>query len=555
MASEPDASGNGAGVGPSTPAARRHGRPPSDDIGPELSALEESAASEPALLRPGDEQAPAPAAPAEQPAAPAEQTAAPPVAQPAGPAGPPPAAPPPPRPAPPRRAAPGERPTSPVGRDDRPGPPPPGPPHSVRDRSAALLALGLGAGAVLIVATSLMSSGSPAASIAGFDAQVSRNVVAPGGWLAVRGSDAPPDTEVVLETRARGSDWREAGRVSSDGDGDYRVSGRALASPGPLAVRARAPGGSATSEPVSVSVRPLRLASVGDINLGDVPGAAIAANGPRYPWESVGPALRNADIAFGNLECAVSKRGEPFPKQFNFRGTPRALRGLRRNSGLDVLNLANNHVGDYGPQAMMDTVRGVERMDMKAVGAGQNLDRALEPQVVERLGLRVAFVGFSEIYPIEFAAAADRPGTAWAEPDSIARAVRAAHKRADVVVATFHWGIEKAGLESAAQQTLARAAVDAGAQLVIGAHPHVLQPLRREGAGLVAYSLGNFVFGAASSDTTSTGILVTDLTGDGVSGARWRPGQIAGGRPEMDRSRPRRLPLGDPAAMSAGVTL
>ncbi len=496
--------------------------------------------------------------PDEEPAVPDEQPAASPVARPAAAAAPPPATrrPLPPRgAAPPRRAAAPARPASPVRRDDRPGPPPPGPAHSVRDRSAALLALGLGAGAVLIMATSLMSSGSPAATIAGFDAEVSRRVVAPGGWLALSGSDAPPDAEVLLETRVKGGDWREAGRVTSGDDGDYRVSGRALASPGRLAVRARAPGESATTPPVRVNVRPLRLASVGDINLGDAPGAAIAANGPRYPWESVGSALRKADIAFGNLECAVSKRGEPFPKQFTFRGTPRALRGLRRHSGLDVLNLANNHVGDYGPQAMMDTVRAVERMDMRAVGAGRNLDRALEPQVVERLGLRVAFVGFSEIYPIEFAAAADRPGTAWAEPDSIARAVRAARRQADVVVATFHWGIEKAGLESAAQQALAQAAVDAGAQLVIGAHPHVLQPLRREGASLVAYSLGNFVFGAASSDTTSTGILVTDLTGDGVSGARWRPGQIAGGRPELDRSPPRRLPVGDPAAMSAGVTL
>ena len=440
-------------------------------------------------------------------------------------------------------------------RDDRPGPPPAEAPHSIRDRSAALLALGLGAGAVLIMATSLMSSGSPAASIAGFDAESSGRVVAPGGWVTLTGTEAPPDTDVLLETRAGDGDWREAAQVRSDDDGDYRVSGRALASPGRLAVRARAPGESATSVPVSMTVRPLRLASVGDINLGDAPGAAIEANGPRYPWSSVGAALKGADIAFGNLECAVSTRGEPFPKQFTFRGTPRALRGLRRHSGLDVLNLANNHVGDYGPTAMLDTVRAVERMDMKAVGAGPNLRRALEPQVVERLGLKVAFVGFSEIYPIEFAAAGDRPGTAWAEPDAIARAVRAARREADVVVATFHWGIEKAGLESAAQQELARAAVDAGAQLVIGAHPHVLQPLRREGAGLVAYSLGNFVFGAASSDTTSTGILVTDLTGDGVSGARWRPGSIAGGRPELDGSPPRRLPLGDPDAMSAGVAL
>ena len=256
--------------------------------------------------------------------------------------------------------------------------------------------------------------------------------------------------------------------------------------------------------PVRVTVRPLRLASVGDINLGDVPGQAIEANGPAWPWESAGKWLRAADISFGNLESAVSRRGTPFPKQFNFRGTPAALAGLRRHTGMDVLNLANNHVGDYGPQATLDTVRGVERQGMKAVGAGRDLRRALAPQLVERMGLRVAFVGFSNIAPAEFAATDDTPGTAWATPESIASAVQAARRRADIVVATFHWGIEKQTLESADQRALADAAVQAGAQLVIGAHPHTLQPVRRQGAALIAFSLGNFVFGAQSTETSTT---------------------------------------------------
>ena len=82
-----------------------------------------------------------------------------------------------------------------------------------------------------------------------------------------------------------------------------------------------------------MTVRPLRLASVGDINLGDVPGAAIEAEGPAYPWTSAGHALRRADIAFGNLESAVSERGTPFPKQYNFRGTPAALRASASTPG------------------------------------------------------------------------------------------------------------------------------------------------------------------------------------------------------------------------------
>jgi poly-gamma-glutamate synthesis protein (capsule biosynthesis protein) len=203
----------------------------------------------------------------------------------------------------------------------------------------------------------------------------------------------------------------------------------------------------------------------------------------------------------------------------------------------------------------MDTVRGIERLGMKAVGAGRNLRRALRPQIVERLGLRVAFVGFSEVAPIEFAATADQPGTAWATPEAVTAAVHRARRRADVVIATFHWGVEKAAMESAAQQALAAAAAAAGAQLVIGAHPHVLQPLKRQGSALVAYSLGNFVFGAVSEATTATGILETDLTSEGVTRARWRAGRISGGRPRLERRRPTALPLDDAAAMTAGVTL
>jgi len=427
-------------------------------------------------------------------------------------------------------------------------------PASTRERLAALLALGSAVGVLLFLFASIGSSDSPAPGLAGLEVTASSRVVAPGGWITLAGSGAPEGTKLVLETRSAGGPWRSAGSASSDEQGDFRLRGRALATRGALEVRARVAGAGA-SRPSAMTVRPLRLAAVGDINLGDAPGAGIAANGPRYPWTSVRAPLRHADIAFGNLECAVSDRGEPFPKQFNFRGTPEALRGLRRHSGIDVLNLANNHVGDYGSEALLDTVRHVERLGMRAVGAGRNVRRALAPQVVERLGLRVAFVGFSQIAPTEFAAGERTPGTAWATPEAVVDAVRAARRRADVVVATFHWGIEKAPFETADQQMLAQAAASAGAHLVIGAHPHVLQPMRREGAAVVAYSLGNFVFDAASSDTTSTGILETNLSADGVSAARWRRGRIVAGRPVLDGTPPRRLPLRDPEAMAAGVSL
>ena len=442
----------------------------------------------------------------------------------------------------------------------RPAPRPrPAVPAPLRERSlpgvaAAVVSISLVTLAVLLQLASVLSSRSGSGAAGGISAEPSRTVVAPGGRIELAGDGVPSQAGLVLEVRRRAEGWSPVTEGRADDDGRFLVSGRVAAAPGPTSVRVRAVGGR-VSAPVAVTVRPLRLASVGDINLGDAPGAAIEAEGADFPWESAGRPLRRADIAFGNLESAVSERGEPFPKQYTFRGTPAALEGLREHSGIDVLNLANNHVGDFGPTAMLDTVRGVERLGMRAVGAGANLGRALQPQVVERLGLRVAFVGFSNILPLEFAAEPGRPGVAWATPEAVAEAVRAARQHADVVVATFHWGIEKAPYETAEQAELARIAADAGAQLVIGAHPHVLQPLRRTGPALVAYSLGNFVFGAQSSETAATGVLVTDLSAEGVTAARWRPGTIASGRPVLEERRPQRLPVGDPDAMAAGLIL
>jgi poly-gamma-glutamate capsule biosynthesis protein CapA/YwtB (metallophosphatase superfamily) len=436
---------------------------------------------------------------------------------------------------------------------DHHAPPPPGQlvglprlPTDPRERGIVLLAFASALGIVIALVASISSGGLPGFGGAGMRLEAQSKAVAPGGWVHVTGKDAPAGAELVLESRSGGRPWRGFGEGSADGDGNFDLRGRLLERPGRIEVRARAPKAGAIATPVALTVRPLRLAAVGDINLDDVPAS---------PWASVGTALRKADLAFGNLESAVSNRGAPVVKQYTFRGTPASLAALKRQSGLDVLNLANNHVGDYGPEATLDTVRSVQRLGMKAVGAGPDLDRALKPQIVKRLGLRVAFVGFSEIAPIEFAAGEDTPGTAWADPEAIAGAVQAARRKADVVVATFHWGIERQTLETAQQRALADVAVRAGAQVVIGAHPHTLQPVRRQGGAIVAYSLGNFVFAAQSPETTTTGILELGLTAEGVTKANWRPATIQDGRPLLEDRRPKRIPLRDALAMEAGVNL
>jgi hypothetical protein len=356
-------------------------------------------------------------------------------------------------------------------------------------------------------------------------------VVATGVHFAARGSGGVAGQRILVEVQ-RGVRWRRLGAAVADAAGGFvaRLAPRRLRRS--YTLRAVAADGR-VSAPIVVRSRDVTLAAVGDINLGDGPRLVMSRLGLRYPWTGVAQALRRSDIAFGNLECAVSTRGAPVPKEFNFRGRPAALGVVARYAGFDILNLANNHTGDYGTAALLDTVHHVRRLGMTAVGAGGSLASASAPRVVERLGLKVAFVGFSNILPASFFAGPGRAGTQAATPQAIRSSVRRARRRADVVIATFHWGVERATREDARQRAFAAAALDAGATAVIGAHPHVLQPIHRDGRRLVAYSLGNFVFSAASPGTTRTGILRLRLSTRGVEGSRLAPAEIEGTRPRL----------------------
>ncbi len=172
---------------------------------------------------------------------------------------------------------------------------------------------------------------------------------------------------------------------------------------------------------------------------------------------------------------------------------------------------------------------------MTAVGAGVDEAAAYQPRIFESMGLRVAFVGFSEILPFEFRALGSNPGSAWAFPDRVGDSIRRARRHADVVIATFHWGVERATVESPRQRAMANPALESGATAVIGAHPHVLQPVRRAGPKLIAYSLGNFVFSAVSPGTSRTGILRIGFGRGRVLDSTMLPATIRGSRPILDR--------------------
>ncbi len=387
-------------------------------------------------------------------------------------------------------------------------------------RRACLLAAALAAAALAAVAG--------AAGVVTTPELLTAAAVAPGGRVEVRATGLQRPVRVQQRI---GSNWVDRGPPITEIGAS--TSFHARLTPGLERLRAVGADGEVTAS-VYVNVRPLILDAVGDINLGDGPGAMIDQFGPGYPWQSVGPTLRAADLAFGNLECAVSPLGSAQPKTFTFRGKASSLPALRRDAGLDVVNLANNHAGDFGKAALVDTIRNVRAAGLVPIGAGATAADAYRPQVLERLGLRVAFVGFVVIEPSNFRAVGATPGTAWGFPDQVRRAVTRAHRQADVVIVTFHWGIERQFTEDADQRALGQVAFDAGATAVIAAHPHVLQPIRRPSAHrLIAYSMGNFVFTPHAAGTERTGILRVELGARGVLGSRLIRAHIVGSRPVL----------------------
>jgi len=253
---------------------------------------------------------------------------------------------------------------------------------------------------------------------------------------------------------------------------------------------------------------PLSLSAVGDIMLDRFVGQIVAEESPLYPFEDgdVRRILVEADLAFGNLECPVSARGAREDKGFEFRASPVVIEGLSY-AGFDVLSLANNHTGDYGDVALVDTMAALCGVDIYPVGAGDDLDEANALLTMPVKGLRVGFLAFNAIGPSWFAADESSPGSAWLDEEAVSRVGEAA-ARTDLLFVSCHWGTEYSVYPTSFQRRMARELIDAGADLVIGHHPHVLQAVQYFDAGFVAYSLGNFVFDQFFSDEVRQGAIL-----------------------------------------------
>lgn len=245
----------------------------------------------------------------------------------------------------------------------------------------------------------------------------------------------------------------------------------------------------AQAQPGTVS-----LIFAGDLMLDEGPGQTIASGGdPLAPFASL---LGTADYRIGNLECSIAgpTSGQAMDnKIYSFRASPDSTRILKGR--FDAVGVANNHSGDFGPDAFMETLQHVHAAGVRTFGGGGNAAQAHTPLWIERNGLRIAVLAYNEFKPRAFEAGASHPGVAWSEDTQVVGDIRAARKAgADLVIPFMHWGWEREPHPDARQRTLARKMIDAGADVVVGGHPHVTQGSEYYKGKLIVYSLGNFVF-------------------------------------------------------------
>lgn len=313
--------------------------------------------------------------------------------------------------------------------------------------------------------------------------------------------------------------------------------GSGIAAPGSAGTPAGSGAGTGSGH-LGSKVSPARGAAgaaTGDITLafaGDVHftgRTAVLLKNPATAFGPIAPLLRSADFTVLNLETAITSRGVPQPKTYHFRTTPVAFTALRA-AGIDLVTMANNHVLDYGQLGLTDTLAAIKKSGFPVVGVGKNAAAAWAPYVVTIKGVKIAFVGVSQVGELAstWVATATRAGEAnTIDLSRTLAAVRAARKLASVVVVFMHWGTEGSSCPDPNQAGLAPKLVAAGATIIIGSHAHMLQGSGWLGHTFVAYGMANFLWYGASW-STATGVLLLTLHPAGPLTSRFVPATVSG---------------------------
>jgi len=268
--------------------------------------------------------------------------------------------------------------------------------------------------------------------------------------------------------------------------------------------------------PKKITKKPITLFFIGDIMLDRGVEYMIVKEGKgdyKFPFLKIADYLEEADILFGNFEGPISNKGIKVGSIYSFRTDPKAIEGLVF-AGFDILSEANNHVFDYGREAMEDTFSRLKASGIDYVGAGFNEKEAYSPVIKEIRRVRIAFLAYTNLGSSSWKAINERSGIAWLEEQRMKEEIKKAKDLADIVIVSFHYGEEYFLEPVSFQVSISKTAIDSGADLIIGHHPHVIQPVEKYKDAYIAYSLGNFIFDQGFSEKTMEGLLLKVLIED-----------------------------------------
>jgi poly-gamma-glutamate synthesis protein (capsule biosynthesis protein) len=250
----------------------------------------------------------------------------------------------------------------------------------------------------------------------------------------------------------------------------------------------------------------INICAIGDVTLGyffnelyeRIKKEKGAEEALKYPFSEVATHFLNSDITIANLEGALTNSKVERPKGkgtriFHFRGSPSYVLSLRK-AGIEVVNLANNHFMDYGKKGALDTINALEIAGILYVGGGKDKEDASKYKLIKRKGITLALLGYT-IAGREAPATKNAPGINPYNEKEAVNKIREAKDSSDLVVVSIHWGYEMHTKQSREQEKAAKTMIDSGADLILGHHPHVLQPIEWYKKSLIFYSLGNFAFG------------------------------------------------------------
>ncbi|MCK5413599.1 MAG: CapA family protein [Candidatus Pacebacteria bacterium] len=255
------------------------------------------------------------------------------------------------------------------------------------------------------------------------------------------------------------------------------------------------------------SHKEIKMIAVGDIMLSrGVEGKMISKNDYKYPFLKIADITTNADIVFGNLETSLIAGRRIQDNEMVFRADPKVIEGLNF-AGFNVLNIANNHIMNFGKDGLESTIKILDENNISHIGAGVGKDEIYKSAVKNIKGTKFAFLGFTYNSDQRKLSDGEIYGVASMDIGKIKEAVRAEKLDADIVIVSMHAGVEYQTSPSLFQQNFARNAIDAGADLVIGHHPHVVQTVEKYKEGYIIYSLGNFVFDQMWSNETRLGAM------------------------------------------------